>query len=177
MSNNIEIKARVTDSKALLEAVLRISDSGPEHLTQRDIFYRCPFGRLKLRSINDSQYEIIYYIRSNQFGPKNSTYFRKPVRKPWLAHRLLKLFGGVKGVVEKQRTVYFIERTRIHLDSVSHLGEFLELEVVMSPHERKEQGMEVAEWLKDALGIEDNHLIEKSYLELLGKEKSALTMP
>jgi len=36
---------------------------------------------------------------------------------------------GIKGVVRKRRMVYMIGQTRVHLDQVEGLGEFMELEV------------------------------------------------
>ena len=36
---------------------------------------------------------------------------------------------GVLGVVRKQRLLYLVGQTRVHLDSVEGLGDFLELEV------------------------------------------------
>jgi len=36
---------------------------------------------------------------------------------------------GIKGVVRKQRMLYMIGQTRVHLDQVEGLGSFMELEV------------------------------------------------
>lgn len=36
---------------------------------------------------------------------------------------------GIKGEVKKARTLFIFERTRIHIDSVDGLGDFMELEV------------------------------------------------
>ena len=36
---------------------------------------------------------------------------------------------GVKGVVRKRRMLYMIGQTRVHLDHVEGLGDFMELEV------------------------------------------------
>ena len=44
-------------------------------------------------------------------------------------HSLLSAAVGVRGEVAKTRTLYIVGQTRVHLDSVDHLGEYLELEV------------------------------------------------
>jgi len=36
---------------------------------------------------------------------------------------------GIKGVLRKRRMVYMIGQTRVHLDQVEGLGDFMELEV------------------------------------------------
>jgi len=36
---------------------------------------------------------------------------------------------GIKGVLRKRRTLYMIGQTRVHLDQVEGLGDFMELEV------------------------------------------------
>lgn len=36
---------------------------------------------------------------------------------------------GVQGVVKKERRLYMVGQTRVHLDRVEGLGDFLELEV------------------------------------------------
>lgn len=42
---------------------------------------------------------------------------------------LLERCMGVKGVVKKTRMLYMVDQTRVHVDSVEGLGDFMELEV------------------------------------------------
>lgn len=58
-------------------------------------------------------------------------------------------------------------RTRIHLDRVRGLGEFLELEVVLRDGESAELGVQEAHELMALLGVGDSQLIEGAYVDLL----------
>ena len=70
-------------------------------------------------------------------------------------------------VVEKRRTVYFAGRTRLHLDQVVGLGDFLELEVVLREGEDQGAGELEATALIQALGLAPSDLIESGYADLL----------
>jgi predicted adenylyl cyclase CyaB len=74
---------------------------------------------------------------------------------------------GVRGVINKIREVYLAGRTRIHLDRVEGLGEFIELEVVLEEHENVAAGMAEANSLMEALGIAESDLIASAYADLL----------
>jgi predicted adenylyl cyclase CyaB len=71
------------------------------------------------------------------------------------------------GVVAKQRELFFIGKTRIHLDQVEGLGTFLELEVVLDESETPAAGMAVAEELMRRLKVLPEQLISNSYFDLL----------
>lgn len=43
--------------------------------------------------------------------------------------RILSSALGVVGIVKKTRHVFIVGRTRIHIDNVENLGNFIELEV------------------------------------------------
>jgi len=58
-----------------------------------------------------------------------------PTAAPDALREALTLAYGVIGRVRKVRTLFMAGRTRIHLDRVEGLGEFLELEVVLAEHE------------------------------------------
>ncbi len=61
-------------------------------------------------------------------------------------------------------------RTRIHLDQVEGLGEFLELEVVLSEGESSQSGIEIAHELLARLGISRDQLVEAAYVDLLRRK-------
>ena len=44
-------------------------------------------------------------------------------------HKVLAAACGIRGEVVKKRTLYLVGQTRVHIDEVENLGDFLELEV------------------------------------------------
>jgi predicted adenylyl cyclase CyaB len=167
MARNIEIKARISHVDALLPKVQAIADQGPFEITQEDTFFACDTGRLKLRAFSKEHGELIYYRRGDQRGPKESFYLRSPTSAPESLREMLTLAYGQTGCVQKHRTLYLAGRTRIHLDEVSGLGHFLELEVVLEEHEVSEAGVREANDLLTRLGVESSQLIEGAYVDLL----------
>jgi predicted adenylyl cyclase CyaB len=73
----------------------------------------------------------------------------------------------VRAVVRKTRTVYRVGRTRIHLDRVEGLGDFIELEVVLRSDEELASGASVARELMARLEIAEDDLVEAAYVDLL----------
>jgi predicted adenylyl cyclase CyaB len=166
MSRNVEIKARITSVEALLPRVKAVADEGPFEIRQDDTYFACNTGRLKLRMFSKSEGELIYYRRADQQGPKESFYLRSPTTAPEVLRESLALAYGRTGHVEKHRTLFLAGRTRIHLDRVSGLGHFLELEVVLEDNEPFEAGVHEADQLLASLGIERSQLIEGGYVDL-----------
>jgi predicted adenylyl cyclase CyaB len=170
MARNIEIKARVENLSRLAAKVAAIADQGPVEILQDDTFFRCDAGRLKLRSFSNGTGELIFYRRADAQGPKESFYVRSATSAPDNLRESLALAYGAVGRVMKHRTLYLIGRTRVHLDQVDGLGEFLELEVVLSDGERSENGVREAQRVMEALGVEPSQLIEGAYVDLLERE-------
>ena len=169
MARNIEIKARVESIEVLEPLAAKIAEQGPTEIFQDDTFFRCGTGRLKLRVFSENHGELIFYKRANQIGPKESFYVCTPITEPDTLRTSLSLAYGEIGRVRKQRTLYLIDRTRIHLDRVEELGHFIELEVVLADNESPQAGVEVAEDLMKQLGVEPAQLIECAYVDLLSK--------
>jgi len=59
-----------------------------------------------------------------------------------------------------------VGRTRIHIDDVEGLGNFLELEVVLDDSDTVESGQNTAEGLMSLLGIQPVDLIEGAYVDM-----------
>jgi len=173
MSKNIEIKARIKDKRALEARVVRIADSGPEEITQEDVFFNTTHGRLKLRIFDEDGGELIYYERENQAGPKVSSYSRLLTDRPRDIQEMLTNACGIRGIVRKQRRLYLVGNTRIHLDEVEGLGAFVELEVVLAPDQEPSAGQKVAEELMNRLRIRKTDLVDCAYLDLVLQQAAA----
>lgn len=170
MAANVEIKARITNLVLLRQQVERISDSAAELIMQEDVFFLGSRGRLKLRIFSDDRGELIYYERSDQTGPKRSQYFISRTGEPRQLLIVLESAFGIRGIVRKKRWLYMVDNTRIHLDEVDGLGSFLELEVVLSPGQRTEEGQAIAAELMARLGIVETDLVSGAYIDLLEEE-------
>ena len=167
MARNIEIKARIASVEALAPKAAALATEGPRQIAQDDTFFRCDAGRLKLRAFSDDDGELIFYRRADAAGPKESFYLRSPTIAPHVLRESLALAYGPAGRVRKQRTLYLAGRTRIHLDRVEGLGDFLELEVVLAEGEPADAGVREAEALMRALGVEPSQAVEGAYVDLL----------
>jgi predicted adenylyl cyclase CyaB len=169
VARNVEIKARIENVPGIRQLAERIADSGPSELVQDDTFFRCARGRLKLRVTAQDEGELILYRRDNRPGPKESTYLRSPISQPDDLRELLVAAFGQSGRVRKQRTVYLVGRTRIHLDIVEKLGHFVELEVVLQDGESVEDGALEANRVMKMLGIDKAQLVEDAYVDLIAR--------
>ena len=108
-----------------------------------------------------------YHLRDDVSRPKQSLYTVVPTSTP---HELRKLLADALGetvVVRKTRALYLVGSTRIHLDRVEGLGEFMEVEVVLEEGQRAEQGGEIAADLLRRFGIGEADLVATAYADLL----------
>lgn len=113
--------------------------------------------------------ELIFYDRPDFFGPKTSTYSVSHTDNPAQLRSVLADALGETARVKKVRELYFVGSTRIHLDVVEGLGEFMELEVVLSEDDTEQSGEAIALDLMEKLGIDKSDLVEGAYADLLSK--------
>ena len=113
------------------------------------------------------QAELIYYERSSVSGPKESRYIVQPTSDAEGLCAVLSAALAVRGVVRKRRTLCLIGQTRVHLDEVEGLGQFVELEVVLHPQQSVGEGRAIARQLIAELCISPDQLVEKAYVDLL----------
>ena len=172
MAANIEIKARVKDFDGLARHVEALSDTPCVTLQQEDTFFNTPRGRLKLRVLAPDHGELIYYARDDATGPKRSDYLISTTAEPDALKTVLAAAWGIRGVVRKQRLLYMVGNTRIHLDTVEGLGTFMELEVVLVAGQSEQQGFATAVELMASLGIADADLVDVAYIDLLDQRRA-----
>jgi adenylate cyclase class IV len=170
---NIEIKARVADAAALRARAIAMAGAEPQTLVQDDSFFAAPHGRLKLREFADGSAELIHYQRPDGVHARASDYVRVPVSDPAALREALTRALGAAGRVRKRRELLVLGHTRIHLDAVQGLGDFMELEVVLQPGQTDAEGVATAEALMQALGLADAPRVAGSYLQLLATGVSA----
>jgi predicted adenylyl cyclase CyaB len=167
MPANIEIKARARDFADLCRRAEALSDTPAQVIPQEDTFFHTAKGRLKLRQLAPDRGQLVYYERPNQDGPKRSNYHIFETRDPESLKTALSLALGVRGVARKRRNLYLVGQTRVHLDEVEGLGEFMELEVVLRPEQSDAEGQAIALDLMTRLGVREEDLLEGSYMDLL----------
>ena len=173
MPANIEIKARLRNPTGARSIAKRLSGSEPKEILQEDTFFQSASGRLKLREFSESAGELIFYRREDVAGVKRSDYAIVPTEKPKELLNLLTDAIGVKGKVSKRRSLYLVGQTRIHVDEVKGLGEFLELEVVLQDGQSPTEGHAIAKELMQKLEIVEADLIDGSYADLQNREHGA----
>ncbi len=167
MARNVEIKARVRDLAFVRKRAQDLCTGLPEVMEQEDIFFPSQRGRLKLRQLAPDEGQLIYYERPDLSGPKTSTYSISHTQNPAQLRDVLASALGEVARVKKVREVFIVGQTRIHLDVVEGLGEFMELEVALSEKDTELSGQNTAFTLMEQLGIEKADLVEGAYADLL----------
>ncbi len=167
MINIIEIKARCSRQEEI-RAILQAREAeykGIDH--QIDTYFKVNQGRLKLREGNIENH-LIQYQRDNQEGPKHSQVLLHRSNPESSLKQILINSLGVLTVVDKKREIYFIDNVKFHLDSVMHLGTFVEIEAIDETGIRnKEELWEQCQTYLDLFSITSEELVAVSYSDLL----------
>lgn len=190
---NVEIKARCADLPRARTTLLALGARlvGPDH--QTDTYFRVPNGRLKLRE-GHIENNLIYYARPDQDGPKRSDVILHQTRPGSELKPILEAALGALVVVDKRREIYFVEvsdvslpddpaaadrarnqeNVKVHLDTVTGLGSFVEIEAIdldstLGPALLEAQ----CRRLMARLAIADADLVAASYSDLLLKGQDA----
>lgn len=64
-----------------------------------------------------------------------------------------------------------VGQTRIHIDTVMDLGNFMELEVVLQPEQTIAEGEQIARLLQVKLEVKDEDLLDCAYMDMLEKKQ------
>lgn len=176
MKRNIELKARYQDLASADRIAKEIGATLHTAERQRDTYFHCECGRLKLRqrwTDQGERSELIRYQRGDASHPRPSDYSIIPLPDGEVLRAQLAAAIGVTVVVDKQRTVYLYENVRIHLDTVAGLGTFIEFEAVLDGSCTEDQAREKLKRLTDAFRIGEGEIVPVSYSDLLGQKKEA----
>jgi predicted adenylyl cyclase CyaB len=167
VARNIEIKARIASVDELMPRARALARRDAQRIEQDDTFFRVPHGRLKLRTFADGSAELIHYQRADRREAKLSDYRRVPAPDAAALRVALERALGALGRVRKQRWLLLAGQTRIHLDRVEGLGDFIELEVVLRDDQSAADGARIADQLMHELGLARAERIAGAYLDLL----------
>lgn len=167
MHINFEFKAKCNHLGRIREILQRegADYKGRDH--QIDIYFNVPRGRLKLRK-GDIENSLIAYEREDYAGAKQSNVYLVGVELGSNLEQVLTTTLGVKVVVDKQRDIYFIGNVKFHVDEVSGLGSFIEVEAIdLDGLVGRERLQEQCNYYKGLFGIREEDMISQSYSDLL----------
>ncbi len=162
-----EIKARCDDPEKIRE-VLKLHNArfvGTD--SQKDTYFNCSNGRLKLRE-GTIENTLIHYKRENKAGPKTSKVNLYKPNDGAPLKTVLKEALGVLVEVDKTREIYFIENIKFHIDTLKGLGTFVEIEAIDETGVKGEVFLQKqCETYLDLFGINENDLISVSYSDMI----------
>jgi len=164
----IEMKARCSNPSKVRHLLLQqpnIQFIGVD--SQVDTYFKIPSGRLKLREGNIEN-SLIYYDRENKKDAKKSDVTLYKSTEIASLKAVLVAALPILIVVEKKREIYFIDHIKFHIDTLTSLGSFLEIEVIdandaMDISEMRQQ----CERYMKLLDVQKEDLMEHSYSEML----------
>ncbi len=166
MAKNLEFKVRSVSLESLLPKLADLKATHRDTIHQVDTYFQNPKGRLKLRETDGSDEGwLIYYERPNRLESRYSIYQLSKIDKPTELKELLTAALGVKTIIKKQRSLWMFNNTRIHLDTVDELGEFVELETVFQGQSETD-AIEEHHLVKTILDLDTAEPIAVSYSEL-----------
>ncbi|MGF7238528.1 MAG: class IV adenylate cyclase [Frankia sp.] len=200
MSTNIETKASCPDLVAVQRRLAESDARWQAVLDQHDTYFGVPSGRLKLRvertiessagrpatrpphsptagrceddvpSGASARSELIAYERPDRVDARPCQYWRIPVGDPEVCVAGLGALLGIRVEVRKRRELWIVGATRVHLDRVDDLGQFVELETVLTDQPRAAAEAEHRA-CGQLLGIDSRRTVAGSYADLLSDDR------
>ncbi len=170
MPLNAEFKARVADLAPVRERLASLLPRWVGIDRQRDTYFDAPNGRLKLRE-GTVETALIAYTRADIAGVKRSdvTLARLTPDAAADVGAALTAALGVRTVVDKTREIAFVGHVKIHLDTVTGLGTFVEVEAIDTDGTHDLATLTAdADVMRTALGLDGAVLEARSYADLVG---------
>jgi adenylate cyclase class IV len=165
MPTNLEIKAKIDSLQRARRIAKALGARSKGTLRQTDTYFKVRQGRLKLREINGKKLELIYYKRDNTKGNRYSNYTVLELTGEPGAKRVLNAVFETSVIVKKARNLFLYKNSRIHIDSVTNLGGFIEFEVLVT--KGKKQARSLMSFLRKEFDVQSSSLIAGSYSDLL----------
>ncbi|MBS7657027.1 MAG: class IV adenylate cyclase [Candidatus Bathyarchaeia archaeon] len=165
----VELKAKVDSLQPFKEKLRSLGAEYVGTFRQIDTYFEVPQGRLKIRETEGkNEALLVYYERPDIQDIKQSQVFLTELPKPQFTKQFLKKALRTKTVVDKQRAIYRLEGTQIHLDEVQGLGTYVEFEkpAENTPEDTKKAHIDL-EKLMRTLGLKADNLQKGSYSDLL----------
>lgn len=165
---NVEIKCELRDLPLARTLCAALKSPLAETLKQTDTYFKLADGRLKRRESEGFPTEYIFYHRENAAKNRLSRF------KIYSLQEARTVFGlqepPVWVVVKKVREVYVYQGVRIHLDQVEGLGNFFELEALVTPQNNLAKGYERVDMLRRHFGPVLGEPLSASYSDMLAAE-------
>ena len=169
---NIELKAYAASLSSAREVCERLGADFQWVKQQHDIYYECAApSRLKLRMEDNTSPYLVSYAREGDSGSMRCDYNILSLEGNCCsaARAFLESVFDVACEVRKNRELWMLGDTRIHLDTVKGLGGFIEFEQPFEVNAEQEARNRL-EWLMREFGIAEGDAISVSYSNLLGME-------
>ncbi|MCK9425403.1 MAG: class IV adenylate cyclase [Ignavibacteriaceae bacterium] len=163
MPVNLEIKVKVKNFDSLISSLKKLKAKKIGILHQKDVYFANAKGLLKLRKEGKKQ-QLIRYQR-NENGKNRWSNFEILELHQAHAESFLRNLLSCDVVVEKERFLYLYDETRIHLDKVKKLGNFIELETKVVT--TKKDAQQRFGFLLNALKLDPKEQLRLSYHDLL----------
>ena len=186
MATNLEFKAQYQPLESLYPRLSDLKATHRETINQIDTYFYvtqvkdpsileiCK-PRLKLREISETgEGWLIYYERPNHNESRYSQYQLSEVTNPSTLKALLTVALGIETIVQKQREVWMFKNTRIHLDTVADLGQFVELETVFQGQTEAE-AIDEHQHVKNTLHLGTADPVAVSYSDLVMQKSGSIS--
>ena len=187
MTGEVEVKVRVKDLEEFARRIERIGGKFVREVNQEDLYFRHPFRDLKGRDEalrlrrEGRRYMLTFKGRRVGKGVKMREELEVEVSDFRKMVKLLERLEFEKAfTIRKRRKEFALDGATIALDSVTGLGEFVEIEAMAVAEKDRRTRLRRMESLKtelfnmaDRLGIPRGHLTTESYLELLTSKSSS----
>jgi adenylate cyclase class IV len=170
---NIELKATDPTPARSIEACRALNAEDRGTIWQRDSYFDVPFGGLKLREEDPGRPHLVQFERADEPQQRESRYRIIEIEDARTLLAALTAAIGLTVVVTKRRHLFLWQDVRIHLDTVEHLGSFIELEAVAPPDSDLSHEHALIKQLRSTFAIPDERLLAVGYATQLKKQISS----